>query len=140
MPQRDLAKILGRSSHWVSTRLILLEMDPELQRKVSAGEMRGDQAYHAHKATTVQEGRGRPRVLRPTTGGSAKVVVELASPSAPATYQATIEVDRSHGSVELLLEDAHGYGVMVTLSPAATRLLGLRLSQAYQAVETVKVA
>lgn len=140
MRQGQLAKILGRSSHWVSTRLVLLEMDPELQRQVSAGEMRGDQAYHAHKAATAQEGRGRPRSLKSTSSGSARVVVELEGPNGRASNQATIDVDRTRGQVELLLEDTEGYGVMVTLSPAATRLLALRLSQAYQAVETVKVA
>lgn len=139
--QRELADKLGRSSHWVSTRLQLLDMDEDLQRRVSAGEIRPDQAYHAHKATTAQGAGGRPRVLRPgATHGSARVVAELEGPGGTEAGQATIELDRIRGQIELLLEDGAGYGVTVTLSPAAARLLGLRLTQAFQATQRTKAA
>lgn len=133
--QRELADKLGRSAHWVSTRLQLLDMDEVLQRRVAAGEVPLDQAYHAHKAATVQSGRGRPRVLRPAgRGGAPQVVIELEGPGgAEHQAQATIELVRGRGHVELLLEDGAGYGVTVTLTPAAARLLGLRLTQAFQA-------
>lgn len=132
---QDLAEKLGRSTYWVSTRLSLLDMDQDLQEKVAAGEATVTNALAAHKASTPQIGRGRKRSLRSDGGGTAKVVVELESPSHQSSSQATIEVDRSVGRVEFLLEDGEGYGVMVAMSAEGARVLGMRLTQAYQALK-----
>lgn len=131
---QDLAEKLGRSTYWVSTRLSLLDMAPELQEKVAAGEATVSNALAAHKASTPQTGRGRKRSLQ-SAGGTAKVVVELESPNRRSSSQATIEVDRAAGKVELLLEDGDDFGVMVAMSGEAARVLGMRLTQAYQATK-----
>jgi len=134
--QGDLAAKLGRSSHWLSTRLQLLRMDDDLQGRVSAGEITVSQAYAAHKATSEQaEGRGRRRSLRAAGAGTAQVIVELESPNHATSAQATIELDRARRTIELLLEDTEGYGVVVTITPEAARVLGRRLTQAFQATE-----
>jgi len=137
--QADLATKLGRSTHWVSTRLQLLRMDDELQERVSAGEITVSQAYAAHKATTDQDSqygrRGRARSLKSRGDGTARVIIELESPKHATSAQATIELDRARRSIELLLEDTEGYGVLVTITPAAAHVLGRRLIQAFQATE-----
>lgn len=132
--QADLARKLGRSQYWVSTKLALLEMDEATQQAVAAGQVGQGRAYAAHKASTTQRNGSRPRVLalESDDSRSASVTVPLASGGGPAG-KATIGVDHDTGSIDLLIEASDGYGVMLTLSAAAAKLLGLRLTQAYQA-------
>lgn len=137
---RDLAAKLGRSTYWISTRLTLLEMSPELQEKVATGQATLVKAYDEHKASTPQRpGRGRRRSLT-SVADAARVVVELEGMTGDGG-QATIELDRKRGSIDLLLEDNAGYGVMVTMTPAAAAKLARRLAQAVAAAPaTAKVA
>lgn len=141
--QGDLAAMLGRSGYWISTKLALLELDPDLQADVAEGRLSQAAAYAAHKAGTSQRG-GRPRVFRIDAahldheqGRSASVVVPLpAGPIAPSRTpgKATISVERGEvPTIELVLEDGSGHGVMLTLARDAARMLGHRLLQAYQA-------
>jgi ParB/RepB/Spo0J family partition protein len=136
--QRDLAAKLGRSTHWVSTRLTLLEMSPELQGKVASGATSLGKAYGEHKASTPQEpGRGRRRTLTSMAmAGTSRVVVELPGHTGDGG-QATIEIDHRRGSIDLLLEDNQGYGVMVTMNAGAASLLARRLTQAVTAAPVV---
>lgn len=141
--QADLAAKLGRSSYWISTKLALLDMDERTQKAVATGQIGQAAAYAAHKAATVQErGRGRARVLslESEESRSASVSVALASGGAGGSGKATISVEHDSGSIELVLEDGGGYGVMVSLTAAAAKLLGLRLTQAYQAAAPLAVA
>ncbi len=135
--QADVARTLGKSAYWVSQKLLLLDMAPELQRQVREGHLRDDQAVKAHRATTTNEGkRSRPRVFKPgSSAGTASVVVELDNPSGQAGAQATIELDRNRGVLEVLLEDTEGYGVQVAMTLTSGRLLGQRLLQAYEAAQ-----
>lgn len=138
--QGELARALGRSTHWVSTRLTLLDMTPELQERLSAGEIRQHQALAAHKATTEQPKSGRPRTMRPgVTADTARVVVELEGVKGRGG-SATIELDRRNGSIEILLEDNDGYGVALTVTAAAAALLSRRLAQAAQATARIQPA
>lgn len=140
MPQVELARKLGKSGYWVSQKLLLLDMSPALQAQVAAGELRDDLAVKAHRATTVQAGRGRPRVLalESEESRSTSVVLQLPGVADGAMAKATIGLERDSGTIDLTLEDGKGHGVMVTLAPAAARLLGLRLTQAYQATPPAK--
>jgi ParB/RepB/Spo0J family partition protein len=141
--QHDLARMLGRSTYWISTKLALLEMQPQLQEAVAGEKLSQGLAIAAHKASTAQEaGRGRPRVFRidgdhldGENAHSASVVVPLPATGAKGTGgKATISVERGEApSIELVLEDGSGHGVMLTLHREAARMLGHRLMQAYQA-------
>lgn len=134
--QADVARRLGRSGFWISQKLLLLDMDPELQRRVAAGELRDDLAVKVHRATTTQTRRSRPRTLRAgESPGVARAVVELESPTGGSSGQATIELDRNRGRLELLLEDGAGDGIAVAMTPDAGRLLGKRLIQAFEATQ-----
>jgi ParB/RepB/Spo0J family partition protein len=139
--QADLARMLGRSSYWVSTKLALLDMEPDAQEAVAAGRIGQGSAYAAHKASTSQRA-GRPRVFRldrldddREPSRSRSVVVPLPSGGVrDKPGQATISVERGElPTIELILEDGAGHGVMLTLARDAARMLGHRLMQAYQA-------
>jgi ParB/RepB/Spo0J family partition protein len=132
--QADLAAKLGRSSYWISTKLALLDMDERLQAEVATGAISEARAQAARKATTVQTRHSRPRILKldRESGSSASVVVPL-SAGGGKSGQATIGIDRETGSIDFVIQDGTGYGVMLTLTAAAARLLGLRLTQAHAA-------
>lgn len=138
MTQADIATALDRSGYWVSAKLALLRMDPETQRRVKAGEIRGDQAYDAQRAGMVDGRRTRSRILQPVEEGrSASVVVELAGGKAGNKRQrATIGIERDVAMVDLVIEDGSS-SVMLSLSPAMAKLLALRLNQASQALAAV---
>lgn len=145
--QADLAAMLGRSSYWISTKLALLDLDPDAQDAVAAGTLGQGSAYAAHKATTSQR-RGRARIFRidadhldHEAGQSASVVVPLPGgkgTSSKGEPRATISVERGDSpSIEIVLEDGTGHGVMLTLTRDSARLLGHRLMQAFQATAGV---
>lgn len=142
--QGELAAKVGKSSYWISTKLVLLELDEGTQRRISTGEIGATRAVEVHKATTVQEhGKGRPRILalESEDSQSASVVVPLASMAAGSKAgKATISVERGSGQIELVVEDGSGYGIMVTLTAPIARILGLRLTQASQAVAPAAAA
>lgn len=137
--QLDLAKMLGRSSYWISTKLALLDLDEETRDAVADGRIGQSTAYAAQKAATAQ-GKGRPKIFRLDTdhlGGdarSASVVIPLPTPGSKSAGKATISVERAEvPTIELVVEDGLGHGVMLSLGRDAVRMLGHRLMQAYQA-------
>ena len=135
--QSDVARKLGKSAYWISQKLLLLDMDPDLQRQVREGRLRDDLAVKAHRASTIHAGRrSRPRTFRPgAIAGTSQVVVELEGPAGATGAQATIELDRNRATIELLLEDTEGYGVQVITTLSSAQLLGKRLIQAYEAAQ-----
>lgn len=137
MTQVQLGRRIGRSGYYVSTKLALLSMDAETQRRVSGGEVAEFKAQAARKASTVQVRRSRPRILEldAEQGRSRSIVVPLNSAQgASMPARATIGVDLEVGHVDLVIEDGSGRSLMFSLSPTEAQLLGRRLTQAYQAV------
>lgn len=128
----ELARKLGRSPAWVSTYLLLLDLDQDTQKRVSAGEITAAKAYDMTKAATPDTGRGRPRALAAARGGGREVVVELEAFRGPEC-QATISLDSTRRRVDVFLEDGAGYGVVVAITPEAAQLLAKRLLQAFEA-------
>lgn len=127
-----LAKACGRSSYWISTKLALLDLPEELQARVATGQLAEQRAHAIRKATTPQT-RGRARTLTVVDdgdGNSRSVVVPLGT----TTGQATLGIDRTAGTIDLVVQDAKGHGVFLVLLPEAAKLLGRRLTQAYDAV------
>jgi ParB/RepB/Spo0J family partition protein len=137
--QGDLARMLGRSSYWISTKLALLELNPDVQAAVAEGRLASSAAYAASKVTTIARG-GRPRVFRfdahhldGDNSHAASVVLDLPN-GTNKPGKATLSVERGEvPSIELILEDGSGHGVMLTLARDGARMLGHRLMQAYQA-------
>lgn len=128
----ELARACGRSTYWVSTKLALLEMPDELQARIAAGEIGEARAHAMRKASTPQTS-GRLRVFEQVEEGNASsrsVVVPLGT----TTGLATLGIDRDAGTIDLVVQDARGHGVFLVLLPEAAKLLGRRLTQAYEAV------
>lgn len=132
MTQGELAKRIGRSTYYVSTKLSLLAADAATQAALSAGTASEMVVQARRKYSTTQDGRGRKRSLAAAEDGrSASVVVSL---GAATKARATIGVDFGDCTVDVVLEDATGRAVTVTLAPDAVRILSKRLSQAYEAI------
>lgn len=130
--QRELAKRLGRSQGWVTNKLRLLELEPEILERLARGEITEQLANAERKASTPPAGTGRPRSIQvdQAIGRSRSVVV----PFGEKAGQATIGVDRDERTVDLVVEDGRGRGTVLTLTPDAARVFGRRLQQAGEAV------
>jgi hypothetical protein len=133
----------------MSTKLALLDMDDETRTAVAEGRLAEHRAYAHHKASTVSTRRSRPRILELDSEDSrtASVTVPLASDTqtprgtvAKAEGTATISVEHDSGSIELVVNDLRGYGIFMSINRETARLLGLRLTQAYQASTPKAVA
>lgn len=136
MTQGELADQVGKSIGWVNKKLALLELDPELQARVSAGTLSEKTAQAKRMASTRQRGPGRPRLLAPLEsepGRSRSVVIPLG-----AAGSATLGIDRETGTVDLVVQQADQRGVFLLLQPKDARLLALRLMQAFEAVRPVE--
>jgi ParB/RepB/Spo0J family partition protein len=137
-----LARKLGRNPGWISAKLALLELDVETQDQVARGQLGEGHAYRLAKTRTEAKTTGRPRVLEDSDDGasvSVRVPIEGAGAKGQ-TGEATIGVDRQTGAIDFVITDGAGYGLMLTLTASAARLLGLRLTQAYQAAAAVAAA
>lgn len=130
--KRDLAKRLGRSQAWITNKLLLLELDPDMKARLSAGEITETLANAERKASTAAAGTGRPRAIAidQSIGRSRSIVI----PFGDRRGQVTLGVDRLERTVDLVMEDGRGRGVVLTLDPEAARLFGRRLVQAGEAV------
>ena len=130
--KRDLAKRLGRSQAWVTNKLLLLELDDDMKRRLSAGEITETLATAERKASTSAADTGRPRAIQidQAIGRSRSIVI----PFGERRGQVTLGVDREDRTVDLVLEDGRGRGVVLTLDAEAARIFGRRLQQAGEAV------
>lgn len=142
LTQRELAKTIGRNPAWVSTRLALLNLDAETQLAVAEGRIGANRGYAVSKLTTPARPTGRPRLLASdeadaTEGRSRSVAVELPGAAGRHPAKATVGVDLADRVVDLVLDDGYGRSVMLSLRPAAAKLLGLRLTQASAATLAV---
>ncbi|MFD8363454.1 ParB/RepB/Spo0J family partition protein [Streptomyces hygroscopicus] len=66
--QTEVAKRLGKSGAWVSQRLALLELAPDLQEKVEAGELRVKDARRIGRLPIGQQRGEADKVLNPVKG------------------------------------------------------------------------
>ena len=128
LTKERLAARLGRKSSYVSNKLALLRMSEDVQERVKTRELPEHVAIKQYRPR-VDDGRGRPRIipLESEHGNSASVEVNFDH------GKATIGVDRDERHVELLLFDTFGRSTAITLSPHEAKLLGRRLTQAYEA-------
>ncbi len=144
MTQTELARAISRQVSWVNQHLALLELDELTAERVAAGRIGVQRAIDGLRASTPAKAVGRPRILRldGEAGRSASVVVPLEHLSPKAgrrgrtteeAGKATIGLEHGSGTIELILEDATGHGVMLTLDVASAHLLGRRLGQAASA-------
>ena len=138
MTQTALAAELGRTSYYVSRKLALLELDPTARDRVAKGLVGENRALDGRVEAGPAK-RSRPRILQLDAehGRSRSIVVQIRSiqhgPKGDGG-RATIGVDLEAGSVDLVIEDGTGRSLMFTLSPDEAKLLGRRLTQAWQAV------
>lgn len=133
--QAELALKVGRNQTWVNHHLKLLTLDAHDQERVTSGALGVGRAIKSAPRPAART--GRPRILQADDeeGRSRSVVVELHSGvgAIKGNPKATIGLEHGEGTIELLLEDGTGYGVMVTLDVRSAHLLARRLSQASQA-------
>jgi ParB/RepB/Spo0J family partition protein len=136
--QAELAARIGRPTSWVNRHLALLLLDEATQGRVATGAIGvGSAVRHRHPEARV----GRPRVLQTTDEGrSRSVTVPLRTGGGGSNAKATIGLELGEGTVEVLLEDGTGHGVMVTLDIRSAQLLGRRLRQAGDAAAAALAA
>jgi ParB/RepB/Spo0J family partition protein len=134
MTQAQLAVELGRTGFYVSRKLALLELDPAVRDRVAKGLVGETRALDA-RVDGGPARKSRPRILQldAERGRSRSIVVPIQSVH-NHNGQATIGVDLEAGSVDLVIEDGSGRSLMFSLSPNEAKILGRRLTQAWQAV------
>lgn len=76
MKQSEIAEVLGHNKSWVSKRLKLLKLTPELQAKVHAGELDADVAYELAGAKPEQQSAALVTLEEEQTEAVAEPVVE----------------------------------------------------------------
>lgn len=114
------------ASVWVANKLALLRLDDDVKARVEAGELNEHVALK--QRAPLHDGRGHPRVIPEYEAGAS------ASVKVPLTHGVCVlGVDREERSVDIVLGDKIR-SITVTLSPAEAKLLGRRLTQAYEAV------
>lgn len=131
--QQELARQVGRPQSWLNRKLALLELPEAVQVAVSAGHIGERRAIDSHLAGQAPNTLGRPRILAvdEETGTSRSVVLPLTGHRGGT---ATLGVDLTEGSIDLVIQDQAMRGLMLTLDAASARLLGRRLVQAAEAV------
>ena len=113
-------------SVWVANKLALLNLDEDVQARVEAGDLNEQLALR--QRARLNDGRGHPRVIPDAEPGhSASVEIGFDD------GKAVLGVDRDARQVEVLVTDGHRT-VAITLSPHEAKLLGRRITQAYEAV------
>lgn len=132
MTRTDLARLLGRSVVYVSHKLELLDMEQDVIDQVDRGLLGAETAIRRRRAV-VHHAVGRPRdiPLPDEYGRSRSVVVPLSEDA--GAYQAVISVNRETREIELVVS-AKERSVVVTLAPGEAKVLGRRLTQAYEAL------
>lgn len=131
LTRTELARRVGRSQAWVTNKLRLLDLDDATKARLSAGEISEQTANAERKVSTPQTGTGRPRTIVVEDGHVRSRSLEVPLGEAG---KATVGVDRDQRTVDLVVQDTRGRGVMVTVRSDAARLLGRRLLQAGEAV------
>jgi ParB/RepB/Spo0J family partition protein len=132
MTMTALGRLIGRSVVYVSHKLELLEMEADVIDQVDRGLLGAETAIRRRRAV-VHHAVGRPRdiPLPDELGRARSVVVPLGEDS--GARQAVISVNRETREVELVVS-AGDRSVVLTLAPAEAKLLGRRLTQAYEAL------
>ena len=137
LTKRDLARRVGRHPSWVSSKLALILLPQEIQDRVRAGELKDYLAIR--QRPRLEDGRGRPQVVSDPdeTGRSRSINVEI-RPKRGGVGGAerglfSIGVDHTERIVDLVVERGDRR-VFLTLSPDEAKLLGRRLTQAWEAV------
>jgi ParB/RepB/Spo0J family partition protein len=137
LTRTDLARMLGRKLPWVSAKLALLRLPDDVQQRIRAGELNDSVAIR--QRARLNDGRGHPRVIsEPDEAGRSKSInVEIRGSyrGAGADRQGLFSIGVDHGerSVDLVVEQGDRR-VFLTLSPEEAKLLGRRLTQAWEAV------
>jgi ParB/RepB/Spo0J family partition protein len=128
----DLARKLGRSLPFVSHKIELLELSPDVVARVHAGALGAETAIRRRRSV-VHHAAGRPRdiPLPDELGRTRSVVIPLSEDA--GAHEAVISVNRETREVELVV-GSDGRTVALKLSPAQAKLLGRRLTQAYEAL------
>lgn len=135
----ELAAAMGRpgptGAVWIANKLALLRLDEETQGRIEAGEL--PEYLALRQRARLGDGRGQPRVvsLPDEDGRSRSIVVELGDQAGRGTNGlVVIGVDHGIRRVDLVVEDGADRRLALTLSPAEAKLLGRRLTQAYEAI------
>jgi ParB/RepB/Spo0J family partition protein len=128
-----LAKRLGRRSSWVSNRLALLNLPEWTRAKIASGALSPSVALRARPR--LNDGRGRPRVvsLPDEAGRSRSLEVGIGDRMGGRHAHVSIGVDHDTGSIDLVAE-AGDNRILMTLSAEEARVVGRRLTQAYEAL------
>lgn len=118
---------------WVSNRLALLRLDETTQERVEAGELAPTLAIK--QRPSLGDGRGHPKIVSDPDdeGRSRSIDLTIGRDVKGRHGRFSIGVDHNERSVDLVVEAAGQY-LALTLSPDDAKLLGRRLTQAYEAV------
>jgi ParB/RepB/Spo0J family partition protein len=115
------------ASVWVANKLALLRLDEETQGRIERGELNEHVAIKQRQR--LNDGRGHPRVIPEYEHGNT-ASVEIGFDEG----KVVLGVDRDAREVEVLLSDRSRRTVAITLSAHEAKLLGRRLTQAWEAV------
>lgn len=135
--KRELGEAMGLSPRyapaWVANKLALLRLDQKTQERVEAGELNEHVAIR--QRIRRNDGRGHPRVipLPDEDGRSRSVQVDVGRSPAGRPGRWSIGIDHVARQADVVVEIGE-LRLLVLLEPAELKLLGRRLTQAYEAI------
>lgn len=134
LTKEALAARFGRKPSWVSQKLALLELDPELQQRIEDGTVN---AYAALKhRPRANDGRGRPQIMPLPTEEARSRSIEIPIGAQHRGKGSKLSVGIEHGSrlVDVVVEVGE-QRLFLGLSITEARLIGRRITQAAEALQ-----
>jgi ParB/RepB/Spo0J family partition protein len=137
MTKRELGEAMGYSGQtaatFVSNKLALLRLPDEIQERIERRELAEHLAIK--QRARLGDGRGRPQVISEPDedGRSRSIGLELGRTPGGRPGRVTIGVDHVGRQADLVVEVGE-LRLYLTLEPREAKLLGRRLTQAWEAI------
>lgn len=135
--KREVGEAMGfkptYAATWVANKLALLRLDEAVQERIDRGEL--TESIALKQRPRLNDGRGHPRVipLPDEDGRSRSVDLELGRSPAGRRGRFSIGVDYAARQADLVVE-VGDLRLYLTLEPSEAKLLGRRLTQAFEAI------
>lgn len=137
MSQADVARELGLSPATIANDLRLLRAEPEVREAIATGRLT---RAHGKAIANLPPVEQRSLVKRASNGQMSSRDLERYATERKARVRSvsmplgqgcvTVGVDGDTGRIDLVIEDGHGRGVMLDVTPDQARSLAKRLAQA----------